>query len=170
MTPRSDYYTPTYKSFTKPFLILIHSQQIQNMLTCKHMLSTSAQTNTHYKCNRFPGCFDLSIAVMSLVIKLLFPFNIVYRHRHLLQWVVFPLLRCTVLPVDTISTPLTRGINIIHICKDLMPESIKISVYGQNRSWIIHALHVGWKNCQEKLLSSTFPLSILIRAFIYLIL
>lgn len=52
-------------------------------------LSTHTQTDTLCKCDiRIPGCFDLPAAVMSLVVKLLFPFNIVYRHRHLFKGTV----------------------------------------------------------------------------------
>ncbi len=52
-----------------------------------------------------------------------------------------------------------------------MTEAIKISVYGQKRIWIIHALHVGWKKPGvRKMFPSYFPLSILIRLLIYLFL
>lgn len=134
------------------------------------MLSTSAQTHTHYKNDiRFPGCFDVPAAVMSLVVKLLFPFNIVYRHRHLLELVICPFMRCTVLPVNSISTHSTAAGHqhqsyLMHEYINLfwrfghfyisygwfITEAIKISVYRQDRIWIIHALHVGWKNRSQE--------------------
>lgn len=61
-------------------------------------------------CFRIPGCFDLQAAVMSLVVKLLFAFNIVYRHRHLLEeTVICPFPIYTVFPMNSIST--------LHCCR-----------------------------------------------------
>lgn len=61
--------------------------------TCTHTLRYNyMQAHTVYLCrhthivnttSEIPGSFDLPAAVMSLVVKLLFPFNIVYRQRHL---------------------------------------------------------------------------------------
>lgn len=50
-----------------------------------------------------PGCFDLLAALMSLVVKLLLSFNIVYRQWHLSAvTVIYPFLGYTVFPLNTI--------------------------------------------------------------------
>ena len=73
--------------------------------TLRLQTRTHTHTHTHRKHHiRIPGRFDLPAAVMSLVVKLLFSFNIVYRHKHLLEGtLICPALRYTVLPMNAIS-------------------------------------------------------------------
>lgn len=78
--------------------------------------STSSDTHCKYAV-RIPGCFDLPAAVMSLVVKLLFPFNIVYRQRHLLEeTVICTFLIYTVFPISALA-PLLQGIDVTDICR-----------------------------------------------------
>lgn len=84
---------------------------------CRHMQTTPADVHTHCKYDiRIPGCFDLPAAVMTLVVKLLLSFNIVYRQWHLLAGtVIYPFLRYTVFPLNTISTRSTAAGHPCHI-------------------------------------------------------
>lgn len=134
--------------------------------------------------------FDLSAAVMSLVVKLLLSFNAVYRQRHLLAGtVIYPFLRQTHWTLSALVS-LLQGSTVTYLIPPVhqlflqiwsflyfqwwfKTGAIKISVYGENRIWIIHALRVGWGTrggFRKMLPSSVFPLSILIRLLIYLFL
>lgn len=96
--------------------------------TCRHMQSISADTHTDCKDGvRIPRRFDLLAAVMSLVVKLLFSFNIVYRRRHLLEGTVICLcLTCTVFPISTYQHQFLCCRASISIYRYLMPKSINL--------------------------------------------
>lgn len=101
-----------------------HTHRITNMQSqkcrCNNMhthAATPADIHIHCKYNfRIPGCFDLLAAVMSLVVKLLFSFNIVYRLRHLLvHTLICPFLRYTMFSLNTVCTHSTAAEHPCHI-------------------------------------------------------
>lgn len=160
--------------------------------THRHTRSTSTWTRALCKCDsRIPGRFDPSAAVMSLVVKLLFPFNIVYRHRHLSEeTVICPLLRyasneryqpsvhCCRASLSLIyaeiwclnpSTYFGDLAIFIHPIDDLRLEAIKIMA-TTGSGLFMHCMWDVKRKAGKCFPSSTFPLSILIRLLIYLFL
>lgn len=128
---------------------------IHPLQTCTHGVNTTSESFAR---------FDLLSAVMSLVVKLLLNFNIVYRQWHLpTEILIYPFLRRTGWPLYTTSVYssvtgfpcriFAKNLCLSNTCTDLVdlknPVEFhrrwgkKQSVYGENRIWIIHVPNDG---------------------------
>lgn len=139
-----------------------------------------------------PGCFDLLAALMSLVVKLLLSFNIVYRQWHLSAvTVIYPFLGYTVFPLNTICACSPAAGHACQIFDPPIHQPIleirpffmyPMVIYDQSHKdeclwpqqdldYLCTACGMGRTLGVRKLLPSpTFPLGILIRLLIYLFL
>ena len=116
-------------------------------------------THTHSRFNvRIPSRFDLPAAVMSLVVKLLFPFNNVYRLRHLSQRsIICSFMGYSSLPLNTISLGIHQTltssvlagappVSLMHF-RDLKVESVDPCWWTSHHDHFIQC--VMWLVCPE---------------------
>lgn len=115
-------------------------------LSCRNAeISAHRRARTPATCkhsNRNPASFDLLSAVMSLVVKLMFSFYIVYRQKHLsVLAVIYPSLTYIVFPLYPVRTHSAAAGHPCHIFN----ASIYQPVIEIEAFFFIHPTH-NWSN------------------------